>query len=309
MSLTFSRDSHLRATLVGLSAIILWSSIVGLIRRVSESFGPTGGAALIYTLAAIMLLPTIGRGGLRQFPVRYLAGAGALFVSYELCLSLSIGYSDTPRQAIEVGMVNYLWPTFTLIAVTVFNKRRANILIVPGFLLSILGICRVLGGDQGLDIATMAQNIRSNPFSYILAFLGALIWAAYCVVTPRLANGKNAIALFFAFTGAALWIKLAITGGGKPAVDMASIVTLFVAAGAMGLGYAAWNIGILHGNVTILATASYFTPVLSAAFAALILQSPLPASFWHGVLLVCLGSFTCWLATRRQVRGSPNSTT
>jgi drug/metabolite transporter (DMT)-like permease len=36
------------------------------------------------------------------------------------------------------------------------------------------------------------------------------------------------------------------------------------AAAAMGFGYAAWNVGILHGNVTLLAGASYFIPVLSA---------------------------------------------
>ena len=32
---------------------------------------------------------------------------------------------------------------------------------------------------------------------------------------------------------------------------------------ALGLAYAAWNVGILHGNVSLLAAASYFTPVLS----------------------------------------------
>lgn len=35
------------ATLVGLTAIVFWSAIVGLIRGVSEHFGATGGAALI----------------------------------------------------------------------------------------------------------------------------------------------------------------------------------------------------------------------------------------------------------------------
>jgi hypothetical protein len=43
---------------------------------------------------------------------------------------------------------------------------------------------------------------------------------------------------------------------------------------ALGFGYAAWNVGILHGNVTVLAAVSYFTPVLSAALAVL-LSSPL----------------------------------
>ncbi|MOA49439.1 Aromatic amino acid exporter YddG [compost metagenome] len=68
----------------------------------------------------------------------------------------------------------------------------------------------------------------------------------------------------------------------------------------MGFGYAAWNVGILHGNVTILAGASYFIPVSSAALAAMLLHTPLSLSFWQGAAMVCAGSILCWLATRGQ---------
>lgn len=71
-----------------------------------------------------------------------------------------------------------------------------------------------------------------------------------------------------------------------------------VSAGAMGFGYAAWKVGILHGHMTILAGASYFIPVLSAALAAAVLQTALPVSFWQGACMVCAGSILCWLATR-----------
>ncbi|MGR5503970.1 EamA family transporter, partial [Vibrio sp. DNB22_10_4] len=76
-------------------------------------------------------------GNLKMFPRRYLVWGSLLFVSYELCLSLSIGYANSGRQAIEVGMVNYLWPTFTMLSAIAFNKQRANALIVPGALVSI----------------------------------------------------------------------------------------------------------------------------------------------------------------------------
>ncbi|NQF23003.1 EamA family transporter, partial [Enterobacter hormaechei] len=58
-------------------------------------------------------------------------------------------------------------------------------------------------------------------------------------------------------------------------------------------------LGILHGNVTVLAAVSYFTPVLSAALAAILLSSPLSLSFWQGALMVCAGSLLCWYATRK----------
>lgn len=288
-----------KATLIGLAAVVLWSAIVGLIRGVSEHLGATGGAAAIYTVAAVFLLFSVGFPKLATFPRKYLFWGSALFVSYELCLSLSIGYANTGRQAIEVGMVNYLWPTFTLISAIAFTRQRANLLVVPGFILSMLGICWVLGGDQGLDPAGMLANVRDNPLSYGLAFVGAIIWAAYCTVTTNMARGKNGVTPFFMMVAATLWLKFFLGGhAGEMSFSVPALVYLLLAAAAMGFGYAAWNVGILHGNVTVLAGASYFIPVFSSALSAVLLHAPLPASFWVGSSMVCAGSILCWLATR-----------
>lgn len=288
-----------KATLIGLIAILLWSAIVGLMRGVSDSFGAVGGAALIYSVASVFLVCSVGMTKVREFSRAYLIWGSLLFVVYELCLSLSIGYARTSKQAIEVGMVNYLWPTFTMVAAILFNKQRSNALIFPGFLLSMAGICWILGGEQGLDLRGMWTNIQDNPLSYGLAFAGALIWAAYCTVTARIANGNNGVTLFFMLVALVLWAKyLLMDGGGTLDFNLRSTIYLALAACAMGFGYAAWNVGILHGNVTILAGASYFIPVLSAALAAALLRTPLPLAFWQGAAMVSAGSVLCWLATK-----------
>ena len=287
-----------KATLIGLVAIFLWSAIVGLIRSVSDHLGPTGGAAMMYSVASVFLLLSVGWVRLRGFPRRYLAWGSLLFVAYELCLALSIGYAHTSRQAIEVGMVNYLWPTFTIVAAILFNGQRANLLIVPGFALSIIGIAWVLGDARGLDLPGMLANVRDNPLSYGLALAGAVIWAAYCAVTARIGHGKNGVTLFFMLVSAALWIKYLLQGGGAMVFSLEAMVYLLLAAAAMGFGYAAWNVGILHGNVTVLAGASYFIPVFSAALSMLVLRTPLSLAFWQGAAMVCGGAILCWLATR-----------
>lgn len=287
-----------KATLIGLVAILLWSLIVALIKDVSSHFGAVGGAALIYTLASIFLFFSVGWSSLRTFPRTYLIWGSFLFVAYEICLSLSIGYSQNNRQAIEVGMVNYLWPTFTMVAAILFNQQKANVLIIPGFAISLLGIGWVLGGEQGFDLPNMWGNIQSNPLSYGLAFVGTLLWAAYCTLTARIAQGANGITLFFVLVAVVLWIKYFLMGGGGLNFDWSSSVSLVMAAVAMGFGYAAWNVGILHGNVTLLAGASYFIPVFSALFAAFLLSTPLELSFWYGAFMVCIGSILCWFSTR-----------
>ncbi|MBW3512938.1 aromatic amino acid DMT transporter YddG [Janthinobacterium sp. NKUCC06_STL] len=296
-----------KATLTGLGAILLWSSIIGLIRNVTDLLGPTGGAAMMYSVASVFLLLSVGCTRPSEFPRRYLLWGSLLFVTYELYLALSIGYASTARQAIEVGMVNYLWPTFTIVAAIVFNGQKSNFLIVPGFLLSVAGISWVLGGEQGFDLTGSVANVRGNPLSYGLAFAGALIWAAYCTVTARIAQGKNGVTLFFILVSVSLWIKYLLQGGGPMVFTVEAVMYLLLAAGAMGFGYSAWNVGILHGNVTILAGASYFIPVLSAALSSLLLRTPLSLAFWQGSAMVCGGAILCWLATRAR-RIKPVST-
>lgn len=57
-----------KATLIGFGAIALWSSIVGLIKEVSDSEGAVGGSALIYTVAAVFLIFSVGWVPFKEVP-------------------------------------------------------------------------------------------------------------------------------------------------------------------------------------------------------------------------------------------------
>ncbi|WP_077925515.1 aromatic amino acid DMT transporter YddG, partial [Wohlfahrtiimonas larvae] len=246
----------------------------------------------------IFLLFSIGFPTIHHFPKKYLLVGAVLFVAYEICLALSIGYAKSSRQAIEVGMINYLWPTLTIIASILFNQQKTTWLVIPGFIISMVGITWVLGDEGGLNFSLMFTNIQSNPISYILAFVGAIIWSAYCVVTAKYAKGKNGITLFFMLVALTLWIQYAFVGTNEFNFTLKSTIYLLLAASALGFGYAAWNVGILHGNVMILATASYFIPIFSAFFAAIVLGATLSWGFWQGVIMICIGSLCCFVATR-----------
>lgn len=272
----FSFLARHKATLLGLLAIVLWSSITGLIRLVSEGLGPIGGAAMIYSVSTLFLLAVMGWPKLRQFPRVYLIAGSVLFVAYEICLSLALGYANSRTQAIELSMINYLWPCFTVLMAIVFNGQRATWWVIPGMLLSLVGIGWIMNGGNAGSLAQLLHNVHSNPLSYGLVFSGALLWAAYCNVTRKSAQGHNGVVLFMLLTAALLCVGV-----------------------AMGAGYAAWNVGILRGNMALLAAASYFTPVLSSVLAAIVLSTVLSINFWQGVAMVTLGSLVCWWATRR----------
>ena len=261
--------------------------MVGLIRGVSEGLGPVGGAAMIYSLSGLLLIFTVGFPNLRQIPRRYLLAGSVLFVSYEICLALSLGFAATRQQAIEVGMVNYLWPSLTILFAILFNGQKSSWLVIPGLLLALFGVSWVLGGEHGLNLDEIINNVISSPLSYFLAFIGAFIWAAYCTVTAKYAKGKNGITLFVLLTALTLWLKFFASAQPPMLFSWPVVIKLITVSVALGLAYAAWNVGILHGNVSLLAAASYFTPVLSSALAAVLLSAALSWSFWQGAGMVC----------------------
>lgn len=288
-----------RATLTGLCAIVLWSTTVGLIRSIAESLGATGGAAMIYSASALFLCLAGGFPRWRQLPSRYLWWGGALFVSYEICLAISIGLAHTRPQALELGMINYLWPSLTLLFAIPLNQQRFRWWLWPGLALAAGGIIWVLKGDSAWTPLLLWHNVMDNPLAYGLAFFAAIAWALYNNVTRRYAGGQSGVTLFFLITAIALWIKFAVSGQPQPMRFSPVVImeVLFMAA-STAMAYSAWNRGIQHGNMTLLATASYFTPVFSALLASLWLQLTPSFSFWQGVMMVTLGSLICWRATR-----------
>jgi drug/metabolite transporter (DMT)-like permease len=318
-----------KGTLLGLVAIGLWSTAPSLIRMFSETAGAVAGAAMIYTLASVMLVALRGWTPLRQYPRRYLLIGGALFAGYEVALALALGYAQDRTQAIEVGLLNYLWPCLTVALMVLSGRQRATVWLAPGLLLSLLGVAWILSGGEGLSLAHIVANAARNPVSYGLAAGGAVLWAAYCCAAKPLSRGTDAIVPFFVLTSVVLWVKFALSGapltalseahaaaaarvgilgGGATGVlgslgGLASLwpaaVLLCAAAAVMALGYASWNRALTHGNLALLAAVSYAAPVLSSAFSAAILRTALTASFWQGAALVTAGSLCCWWATRK----------
>ena len=75
------------------------------------------------------------------------------------------------------------------------------------------------------------------------------------------------------------------------------------------MGYLAWNVGIIKGNMPILVMLSYFSPMLSSAFSVLVLQSSLSSNFWYGATIVTIGSIICWLSMRKNQVPQPKLAT
>lgn len=288
------------ATLIGVSAVLMWSTTIALFRSISEIFGAVGGAATIFSVATVFAILLFGLPRLRDFSPRYLCMGGALFVAYEISLALSLGFALDRDQALQLGMINYLWPSLTILLAVIAGQERGSWWLLPASGICFAGIFQVMKGDNAWSTGVLWNNILSNPLAYTLAFAAAFLWAFYSVFTRRFGSGKNAVPLFLMATASTLWIHYAL--GSEPALTfhLAGSLQVLLLGLLMATAYSCWNHGIQHGSITLLAAASYFTPLLSAALACLWLNINPGLNFLYGVLLVTAGSLICWRVTRRR---------
>lgn len=285
-----------KATLCGVGAILLWSLTVAFMRSVAESFGASGGPALGYTVASLLLLVKSRGLNLGQVSAKYLFGCGALFVLYSVLFALAVGLSDSSQQTLEIALVNYLWPCFIIVIAIPLTGLKVNWLLFPGLALSFMGVCWCLS-EGTLDVAAFAANVRGNPIPYALAFVGAFCWGVYCNVARLYGQSNDCLGVFFLAIAVVLWIGFLLSSETMKPIGIKPYIDLVLLAIAWASSYALWEKGVQKGNLTLLAAGSYCIPVLSILFAALWLSAPPPFVFWYGVVMVVAGALLCWAAT------------
>ncbi len=304
-----------RATLIGLSAIVIWGLMFGFVRRTSVAFGECLGPALVYSLAAIIAFVGYRPSPVRELPRLYVLVSGGLFIAYESVLALSIGLATSSEQTLELSLVNYLWPSLLVLmgafatkygwldddcASSKYPRHRVVRYVLPGVAVATFGVLLAVGGNNGLDAGVMAQDIASNPIPFALTFAGACMWSIYSTFTGRLAEGKDATAYFLAGVAVFMWAMFFANGAEVPATAFSpdSLFWLVGAAASIGAGYIFWGYGLQHGDIKKMGIGSYAAPLISVIFSVLILGVKLVPIFWVGTVCVVAGSLINWRLSR-----------
>ncbi|WP_145587535.1 aromatic amino acid DMT transporter YddG [Yersinia rochesterensis] len=285
-------------TLYGIIAILLWSMSVALTRGLSETLGPFGAGAAIYTVSGILVWLVAGKPTLRGQHPAYLYGCGALFVVYMVAFALAIGMANDRQQTLEIGLINYLWPSLTLLLAVPLLKLRARWWLWPGAALALFGVIWVVSGGDGLDVSLLKTNISSNPLAYSLALIAAFTWAGYSNLVRIYSHGPGALPLFLLACALCLWVMFFMLTPGKLHFTQRATFELLLMGANTALAYLCWDIAMKKGNATLVAALSYFTPLLSILIASLWLNTLPSAAFWPGVAMVVAGSLLCWSASR-----------
>ena len=118
-------------------------------------------------------------------------------------------------------------------------------------------------------------------------------------VLAEFVEGQDGLTLFFTAVAVCMWALYCAAGCPlPPRARLFRAPSRFVAAAASSPpGYSCWNVGIERGDIGILSTASYATPVLSSVASSVSLGQVPGMSFWAGVVAVAAGALLCWFST------------
>ena len=136
--------SRKRCTQAGFIALVLWGTAVAVGRSLTEKVGGITAIAFIQliggTLGCAYLLYTRRLiSNLKKLSSSYLLWCGVLFAAYMFFFYSALGSAVNRVQVLEVGLVNYLWPTLTLLlSVPILGNKASPLLAACSFFTPVL---------------------------------------------------------------------------------------------------------------------------------------------------------------------------
>jgi drug/metabolite transporter (DMT)-like permease len=249
------------ATLIGLTAILMWSLLAAL--TVATGKIPAFQlAAMTFLIGALVgALSWIGRrdvlSALRQRPLAWIVGVGGLF-GYHALYFLALRFAPPA----EAGLLNYLWPLLIVLFSSALPGERLAPHHIIGVLLGLAGTVLLFGNNSSGGFAPGQLP------GLVAAFVAAFVWAAYSVMSRKLKSVPTDAVAGFCFATALL---AAVVHGLVEVTVWPDTPAQWLAIAALGVGpvgaaFYAWDIGMKRGDIRVLGAASYATPLLSTAF-------------------------------------------
>src|SRR6267154_3876838 len=249
------------ATLIGLTAILMWS-LLAVLTVATGKIPAFQLAAMTFAIGALVgSLTWIGRpdaiSALWQQPTAWIVGVGGLF-GYHALYFLALRFAPPA----EAGLLNYLWPLLIVLFSALLPGERLAPHHVVGAALGLGGTVLLFAGNRNGGFAP------GQVPGLVAAFVAAFVWASYSVMSRRLKSvPTDAVAGFClatALLAAAVHGAIEITIWPDTTAQWLAIAALGV--GPVGAAFYAWDIGMKRGDIRVLGAASYATPLLSTAF-------------------------------------------
>jgi drug/metabolite transporter (DMT)-like permease len=246
-----------KATMIGFTAVLLWSLLALLTIGSSPvpplllnalCFGIGGTLGLVWTIASgrLSVLKTV------SWKVYAFGTIGLFGYHFLYFTAFRLGPDAT------TGLIAYLWPLFIVLLSGLLPGERLTRTHIFGAFLALAGAAIiVLGARSGPSAANLP--------ALGLAFLCALTWAGYSVLSRRLgAVPTESVTVFCLATAAlSLLVHLGAEETLWPRGPIGWGAVLALGLGPVGLAFFTWDIGMKKGDIQLLGVTSYAAPLLS----------------------------------------------
>lgn len=248
---------RLRATLIGFSAILMWS-FLALFTAASGRMPPFQLSAICFAIGSLPGLVTFAvrperLRHLRQPASVWLIGIVGLFGYHFLYFT---ALRNAP--AAEAGLIAYLWPLLIVVGSALLPGERLRWHHVAGALAGLAGTIAIIG-KNGLEFES------GYAFGYGAAVLCAFTWSGYSLLTRRHEAVSTDVVTGFCLATSVLSLvcHLALETTVWPDDATQWIAVIGLGLFPVGAAFYAWDHGVKNGDIQILGAASYAAPLLS----------------------------------------------
>ncbi|MFN8444493.1 MAG: EamA family transporter [Caldilineaceae bacterium] len=247
-----------RSTLIGFSAVLLWSTLA-LLTKLAGAIPPLELTALTFAVATLIGIVMWSRQGgsiLTHLRLPASAWAVGVFGLFGYHLVYFIALQNAP--AAEASLIAYLWPLLIVLFSALLPNERLYWFHIIGALIGFAGAALLLTKGQQLVI-----DARYS-LGYLAALACAFIWSIYSVLSRRLgAVPTSAVGGFCAVTAVlSLLAHLMVEETVWPSLAQ-WLPILALGLGPVGLAFFTWDHGVKHGDIQTLGVLSYAAPLLS----------------------------------------------
>ena len=296
--------------ILGLLAILFWSTSIGITRLVSNELGQplqtiiivTGLSGLFGLLLNLLIYRSTIWSKIKSIPFDYYYRVGIYFILYLFCFYFSLGLPDQEPVIITVGLINYLWIlSIFVLSIPILKKKVSYVSFGLGSLIAIVGIVLAVLNISGLSVDQLGVSFLENGLVYGISFTGAIIWGIYSNMTAKYQLKESTIVipvLFLITTGIAFTILVVLRQQIEPIqLDTIQWLSLFyLAIFPLALAYTFWNIAMRQGDETLITAIAYVIPVISTFISGYLLNVTIDLYFALAAVMVVVGAVISWKA-------------
>ena len=291
----------LAATGIGFGAVLLWS-LLALFTVGSAPVPVLQLNTVSFAIAGVLGLVWSGLAG--QWRAVWPGWRVALFGTAGL-MGYHALYFGALRLAppAEAGLIAYLWPLLIVLFSGLLPGERLRGGHIVGGLMAFSGAALIVGAriSGGFDAAALP--------GYGLAFVAALTWAGYSVLSRRLGRIPTASVTSYCIGTALLSLPahLALETTVWPDAWLGWAAMIGLGLGPVGLAFFVWDVGVKRGDIQILGVASYAAPLLSTLVLVLAGAAAMSWSLGVAAALIASGAALAGRAGARARGQSPVS--